>query len=194
MSKSDTRSAIVSAASQLLRVNGYNGTGLDAVLKQAKVPKGSFYYYFPSKDDLGVAIIDHAAEELALKLDHHLGDAKRKPLRRLRAYFEASIEAQRQSDCTRGCLFGTLGLELASQNARLRERVAAVFKDWEERVAACLRQAQEAGEIPRRLVVAELASFILNSWEGAILRTKIVKTVAPLNLFVDHLFQRVLRP
>lgn len=194
MSKLDTRAAIVAVASELLRVNGYNGTGLDAVLKRAKVPKGSFYYYFPSKDDLGLAIIDQAAAELALKLDHHLGDARRNPLRRLRGYFEASIEAQRQSDCTRGCLFGTLGLELASQNARLRERVAAVFKDWEARVAACLREAQKAGEILPRLSVAELASFILNAWEGAILRTKIVKTVAPLTLFVDQLFQRVLRP
>jgi TetR/AcrR family transcriptional repressor of nem operon len=194
VSKTDTRSAIVAVASELLRVNGYNGTGLDAVLKRAKVPKGSFYYYFPSKDDLGLAIIDQAAAELALKLDHHLGDAKRKPLRRLRSYFEASIEAQRLSDCTRGCLFGTLGLELASQNARLRERVAAVFKDWETRVAACLREAQKAGEIPPRLVATELAAFILNAWEGALLRTKIVKTVAPLTLFVDQLFRRVLRP
>jgi TetR/AcrR family transcriptional repressor of nem operon len=193
MAKTETRAAIVAIASQLLRVNGFNGTGIDMVLKKAKVPKGSFYYYFKSKDDLGFAIIEDAAHELARKLEHHLGDHARAPLQRLRSYFESSIEVQRQSACTRGCLFGTLGLELASRNNRLRQRIAAVFTSWEIQVAACLKEAQRAGALPRHWVPAELAAFILSSWEGAILRAKVDKTVEPMTRFVDILFDRVLQ-
>ena len=193
MVKSDTRAAIVGIASQLLRVNGFNGTGIDAVLKQAKVPKGSFYYYFKSKDDLGIAIIENAAQELALKLTQHLGNHERAPLQRLRDYFEAGIESQQASACTRGCLFGTLGLELASRNNRLRMRIATVFKAWEDTVADCLKQAQRAGELSNSFVAEELSAFILSSWEGAILRAKSDKRVAPLLRFVDMLFLHILR-
>jgi TetR/AcrR family transcriptional repressor of nem operon len=192
MARTETRAAIVGIASQLLRVNGYDGTGIDAVLKQAGVPKGSFYHYFKSKDELGLAIIEDAARELAAKLEKHLGDGERPPLQRLRAYFESAIVAQRRSECTRGCLFGTLGLELASKNARLRRRIAEEFTRWKERVAACLRQAQQAGELGADHDSAELAGFILSAWEGAILRAKVAKSVEPLRQCVDLLFRRVL--
>ena len=183
MSANTTRATIVSIASQLLRVNGYHGTGIDAVLKQAKVPKGSFYHYFHSKDDLGLAIIDQAAHELGLKLDLHFGNQQLSPLGQLRAYFEATIEAQRQSECTRGCLFGTLGLELASHSSGMRQRIAD-----------CLTRAQAAGELAPRFAAQELAAFILSSWEGAILRSKITKSVDPLTSFIALLFAQILRP
>jgi TetR/AcrR family transcriptional repressor of nem operon len=192
MARTETRAAIVGIASQLLRVNGYDGTGIDAVLKQARVPKGSFYHYFKSKDELGLAIIEDAARELAAKLEKHLGDEAHTPLQRLRGYFESAIVAQRRSECTRGCLFGTLGLELASKNARLRRRIAEEFTSWKERVAGCLRQAQQAGELGAGHDAAELAGFILSAWEGAILRAKVAKSVAPLRQCVDLLFRRVL--
>jgi TetR/AcrR family transcriptional repressor of nem operon len=192
MAKLETRAAIVGIASQLLRVNGFNGTGIDAVLKEAKIPKGSFYYYFKSKDDLGIAIIENAANELELKLEQHLGNLAPPPLARLRSYFESSIEGQRLSGCTRGCLFGTLGLELASRNARLRRRIADVLVRWEGRVASCLEQAQAAGELAKIADARKLAAFTLNSWEGAILRAKIDKSVEPLKRFVDMLFNHIL--
>jgi TetR/AcrR family transcriptional regulator, transcriptional repressor for nem operon len=192
MARTETRAAIVGIASQLLRVNGFDGTGIDAVLKQAGVPKGSFYHYFRSKDELGMAIIEDAARELAAKLEKHLDDATLTPLRRLRGYFESGIVAQRRSECTRGCLFGTLGLELASKNARLRRRIAEEFMRWKERVVACLKQAQQAGELSADHDTAELAGFILSAWEGAILRAKVAKSVEPLQQCVDLLFRRVL--
>ncbi|HEX3133458.1 MAG TPA: TetR family transcriptional regulator C-terminal domain-containing protein [Planctomycetota bacterium] len=188
-----TRATIVSVASQLLRVQGFHSTGIDAVLKQAKVPKGSFYHYFRSKDDLGLAIIEQAAQELALKLAHHFGNQALTPLGQLRAYFEATIEAQRQSECTRGCLFGTLGLELASHSSGLRQRIDEVLGEWERQVAACLTRAQASGELAERFVATELAAFILSSWEGAILRSKVAKSVAPLQQFVDLLFRQILQ-
>jgi TetR/AcrR family transcriptional repressor of nem operon len=192
MARTETRATIVGIASQLLRVNGFDGTGIDAVLKQAGVPKGSFYHYFRSKDELGLAIIEDAARELSAKLEQHLGNAALTPLQRLRAFFESAIVAQRRSECTRGCLFGTLGLELASKNARLRRRIAEEFSRWKERVAACLRQAEQAGELSAGLDIAALAGFTLSAWEGAILRAKVAKSVEPLQQFVDLLFRRVL--
>ncbi len=193
MARTETRAAIIGIASQLLRVNGYDGTGIDAVLKQAGVPKGSFYHYFRSKDELGLAIIEDAARELADKLEKHLGDATLTPLARLRSYFDAGIVAQRRSECTRGCLFGTLGLELASKNARLRRRIAEEFTRWRKRVAACLEQAKQAGELGADHDVARLADFVLSAWEGAILRAKVAKSVKPLQQCVDLLFRLVLK-
>ena len=148
--------------------------------------------YFKSKDELGLAIIEDAARELAAKLERHLGDAAHTPLQRLRGYFESGIVAQRRSECTRGCLFGTLGLELASKNARLRRRIAEEFKRWQERVADCLKQAQQAGELGGDHDPVALAGFILSAWEGAILRAKVAKSVEPLRQCVEHLFRQVL--
>src|SRR4051812_45455200 len=120
MQKRDTRSDIIGAGTELIALHGFNATGIDAVLKRAGVPKGSFYHFFSSKEDFGVAVIDSFAEKFDARLAQFLDDPSHPPLVRIRKYLEASAERLARDRCARGCLIGNLGQELAGLNERFR--------------------------------------------------------------------------
>lgn len=193
MDRNETRANIIRIGTDLISRHGYNATGIDAVLKEAGVPKGSFYYYFRSKEDFGLAVIDHFAERYDRRLDTFLGDEEVTPLNRLRNLLEGGLARLEQNHCAKGCLIGNLGQELADQNERFRARLAEIFGAWKERYAACLREAQRAGELAAELDPGVVAGFILSGWEGAILRAKVMKSPQPLRDFIGTLFATVLR-
>ncbi len=82
------------------------------------VPKGSFYYYFKSKEDFGVEIIENDAREHSQFLDKYLKDETLSPLTHLRRYFEAKYEEFALLQYRDGCLLGNFSQELADQNER----------------------------------------------------------------------------
>jgi len=157
------------------------------------VPKGSFYYYFRSKEDFGLAVIDRFAAHYELKLSSFFDDANVPPLTRIRNYLEHSLAHMTENSFTKGCLIGNLGQELADQNERFRERLATIFQAWKERFSSCLSEAQAKGELSDNLNPEIVADFILAGWEGAILRAKVMKSPESLRNFIDTLFLVVLK-
>ena len=192
MERNETRQHIVQVGTSLITLHGYNATGIDAVLKEAGVPKGSFYYYFRSKEEFGLAIIDHFAERFEQRLDTFLKDYEVTPLNRIRNFLESGQTRVIQNDCSRGCLIGNLGQELADINERFRARLDEIFLVWHQRFASCLEEAKVAGELPADLDCEAVACFILSGWEGAILRSKVMKSPLPMRGFIDLLFASVL--
>ena len=193
MEKKDTRSEIIRIGTDLISRQGFNATGIDAVLKEAAVPKGSFYHYFKSKEEFGLAVIDRFAEGFERRLDTFLSDEEVTPLNRIRNFLETGLARVTQNQCTKGCLIGNLGQEMADLNERFRTRLDEVFNNWKERFAACLAEAQQRGELPQSQDVHLLAGFILSGWEGAILRAKVTKSPQPMRDFIEVLFAATLR-
>lgn len=194
MEKRDTRTEIISKGMEAISLFGYNATGIDAVLKQAGVPKGSFYHYFGSKEEFGLAVINHFAVRYDQRLETFLNDEEVAPLNRIRNYLEHGLAKLTQNQCSRGCLIGNLGQELADQNERFRERLDEIFLSWRERFTSCLREAQTAGDLAKELDAETLAGFILSGWEGAILRAKVMKSPQPLRDFIETLYATTLKP
>jgi len=193
MSKRDTRADILKVGTDIIARQGFNATGIDAVLKAAGVPKGSFYHYFASKEAFGLAVLDSFAERYGNKLDEFFGDENTPHLQRLRNYLDYSMERLVKNQYAKGCLAGNLGQELADQHESFRLRIEEIFQDWQRRFAACFRNAQLAGEIPTTMPPELLAEFLLNGLEGAVLRVKVVKSLKPLSEFIDILFHKVLK-
>jgi len=193
MEKKDTRSELIRIGSERIALQGYHATGLDAVLKEAAVPKGSFYHYFKSKEDFGLAVIDHFAASLEHRLAAFLEDEGTAPLTRIARLLEEGLGHTTQNRCTKGCLIGNLGQELAGQNERFRHRLDEVFDMWRQQFARCLREAQDRQELSRELSADTTAGFILSGWEGAILRSKVKQSPQPMRDFIDVLFSTVLR-
>jgi len=193
MEKKDTKAEIIAKGTEMFSLYGYNATGIDAVLKQVGVPKGSFYHYFGSKEDFGLAVIDHFAVRYEQRLDTYLNDVEVTPLHRIRNYFESGVARLTQNQCTKGCLIRNLGLELADQNERFRCRLDEIFQSWKDRFAVCLREAQKIGEFSPDQNAAVMAGFILSGWEGSILRAKVMKSPQPMQDFVETIFATVLK-
>jgi TetR/AcrR family transcriptional regulator, transcriptional repressor for nem operon len=193
MGKKDTYSEIISIGTDLIASHGFNATSIDMVLKAAGVPKGSFYHYFRSKEDFGLAVIDRFAARYDERLATFLCDQDNSPLGRIRNYLLANLERVERNNCSKGCLVGNLGQELSDRNERFRQRLEEVFQSWQEQLAACFREAQEVGELSADLDANAIAEFMLSGMEGAILRAKVMKSSRPLRDFIDILYSRILK-
>lgn len=188
----ETRTHLIRVGSDIIAHGGFNSTGINAVLKEAGVPKGSFYYYFASKADFGLAVIDDFADEYDQRLNMTLGNTEVKPLDRIRQYIELGIADMEACDHSRGCLIGNLGQELAGQNEEFRVRVDAIFARWQARFAQCLEEAQSAGAIQMRADPMLIAESFLAGWQGATLRAKVSKSVAPMRNFAAFFLDQVM--
>lgn len=192
MATNDTRDIIIQTGAELITRNGFSATGINRVLSDAGVPKGSFYHYFKSKDDFGLAVIDAYAQAYDDRLNATLGDSSLPPLERLRTYLRTGEEEMTSCDYSRGCLIGNLGQELAAQNETFRDRLDRVFSGWESRFAACIAEARNTGDIPDDVDPEDAAAFLLSGWQGALLRAKMARSVEPMRRFESTLFNRVL--
>jgi TetR/AcrR family transcriptional repressor of nem operon len=193
MSRETTKDNLLEAGRRVFLERGYNHAGIESVLQTAGVPKGSFYHYFQSKEDFGLQVLDRFATTYEADLERFLGDANLRPLERLWRLAAATEERLKQWECRNGCLVGNLSQEMAGQSEAFRARLAAIFRGWVGRYAACLAEAQAAGEISEDLDVHELAEFWLNSWQGAVLRAKTIRSTEPLRVFV-RLMSRLIAP
>lgn len=182
---SETREGLLRVGVAALTEKGLSSTGIEEILKELGVPKGSFYHYFGSKEAFGFELIDHYSAYFSRRLDRFLLDESRSPLDRLRAFTTDAELGMKRYAFTRGCLIGNLGQEIGALPEGFRRKLLDVFADWEQRVAACLRSAQAAGEIGPELDCDRLASFFWVGWEGAILRAKLQRSAEPLHIFAE---------
>jgi TetR/AcrR family transcriptional repressor of nem operon len=193
MSKETTKNALLEAGKRIFLERGYNHAGIESILQMAGVPKGSFYFYLRIKEDFGLQVLNLFDERRAADIDRYLSDTSLGPLDRLRRLGEATCERLESQQCRNGCLVGNLSLEMADQSEAFRARLDEIFRGWSERFAVCFREAQEAGEISDDLDANELAEFWLNSWQGAVLRAKTLRSTMPLKTFLNQMFEFVLK-
>ncbi|MBI5904042.1 MAG: TetR/AcrR family transcriptional regulator [Deltaproteobacteria bacterium] len=184
----ETREALIRYGTEILTEKGFHSTGIDEVLKHVGVPKGSFYHYFSSKDEFGLAIIDNYAAYFARKLDRLLRNGSRTPLARIADFVADAKAGMARHRFRRGCLIGNMGQELGALHEGFRERLKSVFEDWQDRMAGCLEAARAAGEIAPDAECRRLAAFFWIGWEGAVLQAKLVRSTRPLDLFAENFF------
>lgn len=177
----------------MLTERGFGAVGLDEILGAAEVPKGSFYHYFGSKAEFGLALIDAYSAYFAKKLDRWFLDQSLAPLDRLRAFIEDARQGVVRFDFRRGCLVGNLGQEIVSLPESYRERLASVFQDWEARTARCLEDAKKVREIHPETDCAQMATFFWIGWEGAVLRAKAERSDEPLTEFAHGFLALIAR-
>jgi TetR/AcrR family transcriptional repressor of nem operon len=193
MSTPSTREHLLEVGLERLRSTGYTATGVKEVLDLANVPKGSFYHYFESKEAFAGEVFQRYADGEMQRAERILGDREAAPLRRLRRYFEELISVYGQAGDISGCLVGSLSLEVADHSPKLRSKLQAVFGGWQQGIADVLREAIERGDLPRSTKPDELAQFLLNSYEGALVRMKAEKSDKPLQTFLHFAFNVLLK-
>jgi TetR/AcrR family transcriptional regulator, transcriptional repressor for nem operon len=178
MPRPSVRDKLIAAAVDAFQTRGYKACTIEDIADRAKVFKGSFYNHFKSKEALAVEVVRLYDKKLA---DSLLNDAE-SPMRRLRLHFDFML-AQYQRFGFRGCLLGNLTTEVGEAGPALRTALVRAFDRWCGRVTEVLRQAQAAGEIKNVHDPEALARYLVNSWEGATTRLKLVKNQEPMDDF-----------
>ncbi|MET3798665.1 TetR/AcrR family transcriptional repressor of nem operon [Pseudomonas sp. PvP046] len=146
----ETREALLRRGLEVLTEQSFSATGLDYILKEVGIPKGSFYHYFPSKEAFGRAVLDEYARYFAQRLDHWLLDEALSPLERLVGFVQSAKGGMARHDYRRGCMVGNLGQEISLLPDGFREVLEQTLLDWQSKLAGCLRAAQSMWRIGRR--------------------------------------------
>ncbi|WP_409513494.1 TetR family transcriptional regulator C-terminal domain-containing protein [Klebsiella pneumoniae] len=142
----DTRQALIRSGLEVLTETGYLAAGIDAVIKNIAVPKGSFYHCFKSKEAFGLAVLAAYGDFFAHKLDKFLLDDAMPPLERMAAFVRHAGQGMEKFQFRRGCLVGNLLQEAPLLPETFPQRLMAILAAWESRVA---RGGGAGGGAPR---------------------------------------------
>jgi TetR/AcrR family transcriptional repressor of nem operon len=186
MTTKSTRDHLVDMGLELMHRHGYSATGLTDILKAADVPKGSFYHHFSSKEDFAAAALERYGMREREHAAAFLSDTATPPLKRLRRYFSDLARIYGQKGAIPGCMMGRFSLEIAEANPQLRKRISGSFNHWQQTIATVIRQVVAQKGLPAATDAESLAGFLLNSWEGALLRSQAEKSDAPLEIFLRY--------
>jgi TetR/AcrR family transcriptional repressor of nem operon len=193
MPKPSNRDRILKAGLEVMFRKGYGGAGVRDIVAEASAPQGSFTNHFRSKEEFAREVLDLYFEDLKRLVAETLGDATRSPRQRLRRYLDIITDRLAGAEFSRGCLIGDFSLEAAPQSEMLRTRLGEIFAEWRNPFAACIAEAQAAGEIAETFAPEDLAEFLLACWEGAILRMKVERSTEPLERFKRIVFMTVFK-
>ena len=171
---------------------GYRGAGVRDIVSEAGAPQGSFTNHFRSKEAFAREVLDRYFDYLREIVGATLSDRSLSPRDRLRRYFDVITGKLKAENWAFGCLIGNLSLEVSTQSKALRTRLSDIFAEWREPFAACVAEAQAAGEIADDFPAPDLADFLLAGWHGAMLRMKVDRRSRPLEQFKTIAFATVL--
>lgn len=184
----ETRRQLLDAGLDAVRAGGYSGVSIKDVVRAAGVPKGSFHYYFPSKEAFALALMKHFAGRMAavadaLRPDPSQQDGSVPAAERLRRFFRAYADRMAEEGYRTGCLFGVLALEAPALGETVRARVEAGLTGFAAALAPMVREAQADGAVDPDLDPDETAAALVDAWQGALLRMRATGDGGPLRRF-----------
>lgn len=164
----------------LLIQQGYHGTGLQEILDAVRVPKGSFYNYFGSKEIFAAEMIEHYIEPYLIQLQTYLNESQGHSLAALERYLNESITELERTEFKGGCLLGNLTGEIGDTSDICRIALQQALGRYRDVWEMGFYRAQKEGSIRKDKTARELADLWVNSWQGALLRMKVEQSIMPL--------------
>ncbi|WP_410642474.1 TetR/AcrR family transcriptional regulator [Amycolatopsis sp. lyj-346] len=180
VTQGDTRRSILDAAQRIMSRKGFAAVGINEVLSEAGVPKGSFYHYFGSKDAFGEAMMQAYFADYLADMDRILGERGGTSAQRLMNYWQSWRETQSLDECQGKCLAVKLGAEVSdlseSMRLALKEGTTAIVDRLERAVAAGVAEGSLAVDEDARTT----AQALYDMWLGASVMAKIHRDTGPL--------------
>jgi TetR/AcrR family transcriptional regulator, transcriptional repressor for nem operon len=183
MGRKSNRDQLIASGTTTVHRRGFSTVGVREITAAAGVAQGSFTNHFASKEDFGVAVLNHYFEQNREIIARTLEDESRQPAERLRAYFDTITDLLASVEWHYGCLAANMALEAAEHSEPIRERLNEGLRGVDAHFAAVIREGQAVGEFPSELDADEAGAVLLEAWHGAMLRMKIERSPAPLDRF-----------
>jgi TetR/AcrR family transcriptional repressor of nem operon len=182
-----TREAILDAAFQEIYRNGFQAASLSSILAKTALTKGALYHHFPTKNDLGLAVIDEVVREgfdamvfAPLRDSAHPFDTLLDIIRRKGEWAEPE-------GVSLGCPLNNLMQEMSPLDPDFKRRLTGVLAEWQDAVTDALTRAQRQGQVRRDVDCRAAALFIVACWEGCAGVAKNLQSVKEFRLCMQQL-------
>lgn len=173
-----TRDKIIEAARDLFLNQGYNSTGLAQITQHAGVKSGSLYYFFPTKEDLLIAVLDFYKANIYEALLKFTYERISDPLERVFGVLDGYRQMLLMTNFEMGCPIGNLVLEVTNSHPGVRPLMNTNFDQWVDAIEGCFRQS---GKLPESVDLRDLAVFTLTTMEGAVMLARSYRDIAPFD-------------
>ena len=180
-----TRVRILMAALNLFAAKGYQSTSIADILHQADAHSGSLYHFFPTKQDLLLAVLQSYRDGIEPMLLAPAWEGITDPIERVFALLAAYRRALDGSGCAYGCPIGSLALEIHEPDPAVRELLAANFSGWVRHVRSCFEAARD--RLPRGVNTEQLAIFALTAMEGGVMQARTHRSLATFDASIAAL-------
>ena len=172
------RQHLIDVAKALMAEKGYTAVGLAELVAAVGVPKGSFYYYFKSKEEFGQALLDEYFTTYLAQVDGLLqgpGNGRR----RLQAYFQFWADNQASAAPEGKCLVVKLGAEVCDMSVDMGAVLQRGTQAIIDRLAACIDAGRDDASLPPGMPARVLAEALYQLWLGASLLVKVDRSGEP---------------
>jgi TetR/AcrR family transcriptional repressor of nem operon len=181
----NTRDRIILAGLRLFAAKGYQSTSIVDLLQEADAHSGSFYHFFPTKQDLLLAVLKTYRDGIEPMLLAPAWDGILDPIAKVFALLAVYRRALENSGCTYGCPIGSLALELHEPDPPVRELLSVNFSGWVSHIRACLDAARS--RLPRSVNTEQLATFVLTTMEGGVMQARTHRSLSAFDASVASL-------
>ncbi|MDN5418264.1 MAG: TetR/AcrR family transcriptional regulator [Acinetobacter sp.] len=190
-----TRQHILNTSFKLVLHKGFVGVGLQEILTTCGVPKGSFYYYFASKEAFGCALLQQYLADYKVKIDQLILQEERSAYARLVALWQAWIDdpCHNEGGWAENCLIVKLAAEVSDLSEDMRQILNFGVSKLTERIANLLSEGQQDGSIPQNIEPEKMAQTMYQLWLGAALLAKLAQNKQALYLALETT-QQLLKP
>ena len=193
MAKPSHREKILTEGLRVVHERGFAGASVRDIVQAAGVPQGSFTNHFASKEAFCLEILDRYFADTRALIGRTLRNDSLPPLKRLRAYVDATHKYLTRVGLQNGCLIGNFSAEASDHSEMIRKRIVEIFAEMRQAIAYCLKAAVKKGDLPRKTDCNEVAGFLNASLQGAILESKAERSPVPIERFKHLIFWTLLR-
>lgn len=182
-----TRNKLLQSAFCEIHRQGFQAASIANILQDTGLTKGALYHHFPTKQALGLAVIEEVIKE---RLEGLIFKPLRESERPVEMLLEiiATIDKKVPSDFIMlGCPLNNLMQEMSPLDELFQERLGGVLGVWQKTVEGALKRGQKQGEIRKEVDYKAAALFVVSAWEGCIGVAKSMQSPKAFNICMKQL-------
>jgi TetR/AcrR family transcriptional repressor of nem operon len=165
--RSETAEQILDLAETLIQTRGYSAFSYQDIADGLGIRKASIHYHFPSKTDLGVAVVDRYIDRFGAALTAIADDQSQSSMAMLDFYVQPYLQLARTPD--RVCLSGALAGEMLALAPGVRKRVDHFFRTHQAWLTKVLKRGVARGEFTLPAPASKVARYFFSALQGALL-------------------------
>ncbi|MDF1697804.1 MAG: TetR/AcrR family transcriptional regulator [Saprospiraceae bacterium] len=173
----------------VLRKNGYHNVGVNQILKEAGIPKGSFYNFFESKEDFAIKVVNRYGESNAKWMEVFFENPQLSPMESLKSFYKFMIDTNEKDEFLSGCIVNNMSIEIGRISDTMATSANEQFLSWLDILASVVQKGQELKEITTKFTALEIAEYLHAGFYGTFSRMKVTRNRKYMDIWYKLSFE-----